>query len=298
MLFELLCGRLPFQESNFGDLVIAHVTKAPPSPREVNPAVSRGLEEVILKALQKKREDRHASAEEMANALKRAPLTSSQHAAPRPTSNDFSDQTTTLTGGTGELVAPRLLALPRRRVGLATYVLVGVVGLGVGLGSVLALRGVLFPKGSGQAGATRAATAPAPDSVPMSASAPVAPATAPALPAEVVLTLTAPKGAIVSVIVDKKKRNGRLRVPAEVSVPSGSAVELVYSFDGKTWKTNLAQVSASREFVSSPPKVQPGNTASPTEEEAPLGNGTINPYEDAKKQAPLTRPREGSKEPS
>jgi serine/threonine-protein kinase len=294
MLFELLCGQLPFQESNFGDLVIAHVTKAPPAPRSVNPSISRGLEEVILKALQKRREDRYFSADEMASALRNAPLTSSQVSGPRPQPQEFSDQTTTLTGGTGEIMAPRIPRRPkaRGRSGLGLYVVVGLVGLGVGLGSVLALRETLFPKKDGAQNTgspVQAATAPALAPVGGdSGSAPSSAAStqpAPVEVAEATISLTAPKGALVSVLVDKKKRDEKVRVPGEISVPQGSSVELWFSLNGRNWKASLGKVSASREFATTPPKLDVSQEEPPKEIKPP-NKGTINPYETPKNKHP------------
>jgi serine/threonine protein kinase len=102
ILFEMLCGQLPFLETSFGDLVLAHVMKTPPTPRSINTNVSRALEHVILKAMAKKPEDRYQSAEEMTEALRNAPLTSTRFDENFATPERHRDQPTTLSGILGE----------------------------------------------------------------------------------------------------------------------------------------------------------------------------------------------------
>ena len=61
MLYELLCGRLPF-EGKMGDVLRAIVDGKFPSPRTVNPRLPQSLERIVLKALATDRDRRHASA--------------------------------------------------------------------------------------------------------------------------------------------------------------------------------------------------------------------------------------------
>jgi eukaryotic-like serine/threonine-protein kinase len=70
MLYETLCGVLPFFGPSVSSVLIGHITEAPPRPRTLNPALHPRLEEVILKALAKRREDRFQRTSEMAEALK------------------------------------------------------------------------------------------------------------------------------------------------------------------------------------------------------------------------------------
>ena len=102
ILFEMLCGQLPFLETSFGDLVLAHVMKTAPTPRSINTNVSRALEQIILKAMAKKPEDRYQSADEMAEALRSAPLTSTRFDENFASPERHRDQTTTLSGVIGE----------------------------------------------------------------------------------------------------------------------------------------------------------------------------------------------------
>jgi len=72
MLFELATGRRPFESDTPYSIAVMQVTTPPPSPRTYNPQLSFALEEVIFKALRKKREERFPNAVALAEALKRA----------------------------------------------------------------------------------------------------------------------------------------------------------------------------------------------------------------------------------
>jgi serine/threonine-protein kinase len=61
ILFEMICGRPPFFSEGFGELVHMHLNEAPPSPRSIVPSLSNVIEEIILRALAKKPDDRFAS---------------------------------------------------------------------------------------------------------------------------------------------------------------------------------------------------------------------------------------------
>ena len=79
MLFEMATGRRPFESDTPYGVAVMQVTTQPPSPRSYNPALSFAAEEVILKALKKKREERYPHAVALSEALKRAldkPVTS------------------------------------------------------------------------------------------------------------------------------------------------------------------------------------------------------------------------------
>lgn len=72
MLFEMATGRRPFESDTPYSIAVMQVTNQPPQPRQYNPRLSFGVEEVILKALKKKREERYPHAVGLAEALKRA----------------------------------------------------------------------------------------------------------------------------------------------------------------------------------------------------------------------------------
>lgn len=69
MLYEAACGRRPFDGGDIRELLEAHVRRDPRRPRRVNPGLSAGLEEVILRTLDKNPGGRFSSAPEMIGAL-------------------------------------------------------------------------------------------------------------------------------------------------------------------------------------------------------------------------------------
>jgi serine/threonine protein kinase len=74
--YEMLTGKVPFDRPNSVNILMAHVHEAPPPIKEAYPAseVPPGVEQIVMKALAKKPEDRFSSMDEMLNALKRTTL--------------------------------------------------------------------------------------------------------------------------------------------------------------------------------------------------------------------------------
>ncbi len=70
ILFEMALGRPPFFSEGFGELVNMHLNQPPPSPRALNPAVTEPFEQLILKCLAKRPEQRFASMAELMAMLK------------------------------------------------------------------------------------------------------------------------------------------------------------------------------------------------------------------------------------
>jgi serine/threonine-protein kinase len=71
ILYESLTGRPPYEGETTVDLYSRIVKEAPPRPRTVNPEISRDLEGILLKALEKNPARRYAQAEELAKDLRR-----------------------------------------------------------------------------------------------------------------------------------------------------------------------------------------------------------------------------------
>jgi eukaryotic-like serine/threonine-protein kinase len=69
VMYELATGHLPFPGEGFGDILIAHLIREPPKPSEVKPDIDPVLEQVIMKAMLKDREQRFASMAEMGAAV-------------------------------------------------------------------------------------------------------------------------------------------------------------------------------------------------------------------------------------
>ena len=60
-LYEMVTGRVPFEGDNTVAVALAHLEEAVTPPSQLNPMVSRGLEEIILKCTQKKPDRRYPS---------------------------------------------------------------------------------------------------------------------------------------------------------------------------------------------------------------------------------------------
>ena len=70
ILYQILTGRLPFQAANAIDVVLKHVTEEPERPSAIRPGLSPKLEEVCLRALCKRPDERYSSAREMRAELR------------------------------------------------------------------------------------------------------------------------------------------------------------------------------------------------------------------------------------
>lgn len=69
MLYEMVSGRLPFIADSPVAVAMMQVSDEPIPPREINPQIPDGLEQIILKSMQKNPDERFISAAAMLNAL-------------------------------------------------------------------------------------------------------------------------------------------------------------------------------------------------------------------------------------
>lgn len=65
MFFEMLTGRLPFDGDGAVNVALMQVSKEPIRPRELNETIPEGLEEIIIRAMQKNPSQRYQTAAEM-----------------------------------------------------------------------------------------------------------------------------------------------------------------------------------------------------------------------------------------
>ncbi len=68
-LYQLVCDRLPFLGDSPNAIALKHIQEKPVPPIELNDAVPRRLNDIILKAMQKEKEHRFQSCDEMLQAL-------------------------------------------------------------------------------------------------------------------------------------------------------------------------------------------------------------------------------------
>ncbi|TFH65243.1 MAG: serine/threonine protein kinase [Candidatus Zixiibacteriota bacterium] len=70
-LYQVVAGRTPFEADSDYEIMTGHLERAPLAPSQFKGNISRDLEEVILKAIEKKPEKRFQNAQEMSEALSR-----------------------------------------------------------------------------------------------------------------------------------------------------------------------------------------------------------------------------------
>lgn len=71
MLYEMLTGKLPFEADNAVSVALMQLQAKPVMPRELNPSIPRGLEQITMRAMEKSPMDRFQSAREMLDDLER-----------------------------------------------------------------------------------------------------------------------------------------------------------------------------------------------------------------------------------
>ena len=70
VLYEMLCGRSPFGVDSTGSTLTAILQEEPPSPRKLRHDIPAKVEQVLLRCLEKRPEDRYSSAGELHDHLK------------------------------------------------------------------------------------------------------------------------------------------------------------------------------------------------------------------------------------
>ncbi|MEE1219310.1 MAG: Stk1 family PASTA domain-containing Ser/Thr kinase [Ruminococcus sp.] len=71
MLYEMLTGKLPFDGDSAVTVALMQLQSTPKRPREVNPGIPIGLEQITMKAMEKSPEVRYNSAAEMLSDIER-----------------------------------------------------------------------------------------------------------------------------------------------------------------------------------------------------------------------------------
>lgn len=69
ILYEMVVGKLPFEDQSSASLAIKHITLEPPAPRQLNPDLSPEVEAVLLRALGKKPQERYQTGKDLMSAL-------------------------------------------------------------------------------------------------------------------------------------------------------------------------------------------------------------------------------------
>ncbi len=69
MLYEMITGKLPFEADTPSSVALKQIQSEAPTPRSINPAIPKCLEDITMKAMQKKSADRYSGAKEMLEDL-------------------------------------------------------------------------------------------------------------------------------------------------------------------------------------------------------------------------------------
>jgi tRNA A-37 threonylcarbamoyl transferase component Bud32 len=144
IMFQVFAGQLPFDAESFMGVMTKHMFEPVPSPSSVSGAVQGPIEDILIKALQKKPEQRYQSMRELQAELERVQsgrplLHSALPTRPEPTEPRLLTSPTLAAAAADAVVRDddEVIALPKRRPSLWVWLLVGVVALGFG---VLSLR--------------------------------------------------------------------------------------------------------------------------------------------------------------
>jgi serine/threonine protein kinase len=155
IVFEMLAGRPPFMSEGFGELLSMHLHEPPPPLRQFAPQVTAETEQVVLRMLAKKPDERFSSMAEVRSALAAAGKVpnamSPEHkiggtdpfgggpTMAAPTGKPKTVSPTTLTpGGTMASEVPEITVKTRRHSKLAIGI--GAAVVGVAVVAALALR--------------------------------------------------------------------------------------------------------------------------------------------------------------
>jgi len=114
ILYQLVCGEVPFKSSNFVALLTKQVSEEPTPPRDRRPdlEIPPGLELVILKCLAKRREDRFGTAGEIADALEPYAASDTSQSIVLPTREHSPSSGMPVLHGGVDLSATRDMAAP------------------------------------------------------------------------------------------------------------------------------------------------------------------------------------------
>ena len=176
ILYEMVCGRPPFNAEGIGELIASHMLYPPEPPTRHNPQLGAATEGLILNLLAKKPEERIQSAQELARLLGQGSMPPSSLAhitaptqamsplltpipTPQPTNRPMSYTApgapgvpTTLSGAAAESSAgPGTMPPPAGKSRAGLFAVIGMAVIGGGIAAAVTLGG-----GGGGGGGTAA----------------------------------------------------------------------------------------------------------------------------------------------
>jgi eukaryotic-like serine/threonine-protein kinase len=225
MLYEMVCGQLPFNADNFMAILSQHMYQAPTPIRELVPDCSLGLEAVILKCLSKKPEARYQTMDELREDLEKVRIGDVPTAVSEMMSRaeGFSVPPEYFkTTGSSLVVPPPPAKRPWGLYGAAiTAILAGLVAV------IVAVKTVTQPPPAPLPAPTVAQTQPTPTAPQTGPGVEAQPPTAPQAPKKVAVGLAAvPETATAS-------RDGKpLPLPATIEIADGEVVTVEIKAEG------------------------------------------------------------------
>ena len=199
IVYEMVCGHVPFVSDGIGDLLVRHITEPPQRLSKLNPAVPPDLERTVLRALAKSPADRYESMSAFDHALRecqgrrdspaRAAIPAEAQTlgtaeTMRPSPGIRATQTT-LSSTLGEVAGDR----PDRNASRLRRVFIPMAGILVIGAIALAFLGARSKLSSAERPASPVAQPPSLQVQEPPAAKPMPPAAAPAVPPQVATTI-------------------------------------------------------------------------------------------------------------
>ncbi len=207
IVFEMLTGRLPYESDTPMGVIVKHITEPVPQILSANPDLPPAIETVIARAMAKDREDRFATAKDLASALSAAARGEAVAASP------VSVNATLVHSGRlpAAMVQTQPVAppVPQRKVPVWPFLMGGLVVAGMVVGALFG-TGILGSRGQTPVAPTTAAV-----------SSEQLTATAAAIEAASLAQRTATAGAAPTETADRQATNEAL---ASVSQATGAAL--------------------------------------------------------------------------
>ena len=270
ILFQLVTNRVPFEADNFMGVLSMHLTEPPPSiAPEVFDQIGapRALAEVIDRALDKDRNARWQTIDDLANAVRQvcgdpiptgaaqiraasvpSPSQTTQRRAQTPTSQPVQTVTPEGTGRvktqwTGNLNIPEVAVEPPKPKSKLPLIIGGIViAAGAAVVAVVALSRKHTPPAPPDKGSA-VAVQPTPTPTPT----PTPPPPQPVLPAQVKLTIdTVPHGATVTDLATNT--TFPTKTPITTSLP-GQPAPRQYSIALKGYQTEIVNIALDKDAV-------------------------------------------------
>ena len=121
ILYEMLTGRLPFEGETPLSVALKHKSDMPLDPRKINSQIPEALSQVILRCLEKKKEKRYQSAEELLGVLSEIEKTLPTTETRIPKAKHTTPREITVTLSTKRVILPALLIIAAAALGIVAW---------------------------------------------------------------------------------------------------------------------------------------------------------------------------------